>query len=188
MAAKRCDVSRAMVGIVVGGLLGLMSAVAATAQPAAPDNFAVIAPMLGKWSGPQEGQPGKGASERVYEPALNGRFIRVRNTSTYAPQEKNPKGERHEDEGVFSFDRARKRILLRQFHVEGFVITYVQDADAKPGTVSFTSESIENIAPGWRARETYVFHGPDEIEEIFELAEAGKPFAVYSRTRLKRVK
>jgi hypothetical protein len=165
-----------------------MAALPASAKQAVPDNFAVIAPLMGKWSGPQEGQPGQGTSERVYEPALNGRFIRVRNTSTYPPQEKNLKGERHEDESVFSFDRARKRILLRQFHIEGFVITYVQDVDAKPGTVSFTSESIENIPAGWRARETYVFHGSDEIEEIFELAEAGKPFAVYSRTRLKRVK
>ena len=176
--------ARAGIGIV----LVAAAATATAAQPAAPDNFAVIAPLMGTWSGPQEGQPGMGTSERVYEPALNGRFIRVRNTSTYPPQEKNPKGERHEDEGFFSFDRARKRLLLRQFHVEGFVIAYVQDPDAKPGTVSFTSESIENIAPGWRARETYLFHGPDEIEEVFELSEAGKPFAVYSRTRLKRVK
>ena len=33
-----------------------------------------------------------------------------------------------------------------------------------------------------RARKRMVFR------EIFELAEAGKPFAVYSRARLKRVK
>jgi hypothetical protein len=30
-------------------------------------------------------------------------------------------------------------------------------------------------------------HGPDDIEEIFELAEAGKPFEEYSRARLKRI-
>ena len=30
--------------------------------------------------------------------------------------------------------------------------------------------------------------GADEFEEIFELAENGKPFEVYSRTRLKRAK
>jgi hypothetical protein len=180
----------AAAGARAGAVIILLTAAttALNAQQGPADNFAAIRPLLGTWSGPQEGQPGQGTAERVYEPALNRRFIRVRNTSTYPPQEKNPKGERHEDEGFFSFDRARKRILLRQFHVEGFVITYVQDADTTPGTVSFTSESIENIAPGWRARETYLFHGPDEIEEIFELSEPGKPFAVYSRTRLKRVK
>ena len=165
-----------------------MTAMPAVAQQATPDPFAPIAPLLGKWSGASEGQPGTGTVERDYERALRSRFIRVRNRSTYPPQEKNPKGETHDDEGFFSFDRARKRLVLRQFHVEGFVNTYVQDMDAKPGTVSFTSEAIENIPAGWRARETYVFHGADDVEEIFELSEAGKPFTVYSRTRLKRVK
>lgn len=160
----------------------------AVAQQPSQDNFAVLAQLVGKWSGTSEGQPGNSTVERDYERVLGGRFIRARNRSTYLPQEKNPKGERHEDEGLFSFDRARKRIVFRQFHVEGFVNTYVQDMDAKPGTVSFTTESIENIPAGWRARETYLFHGPDEIEEVFELAEAGKPFAIYSRTRLRRVK
>jgi hypothetical protein len=32
--------------------------------------------------------------------------------------------------------------------------------------LSFTSEAIENIPAGWRARETYVEHGPDEVEKI----------------------
>jgi hypothetical protein len=31
-------------------------------------------------------------------------------------------------------------------------------------------------------------HGADELEEVFEIAEPGKPFAVYSRTRLTRVR
>ena len=154
----------------------------------ATDNLSALVPLIGKWSGTSEGQPGNGTVEREYERVLGSRFVRVRNRSTYPPQEKNPKGEKHEDEGFFSFDRARKRLVLRQFHVEGFVNTYVQDMDAKSGTLSFTTESIENIPPGWRARETYVFHHADEVEEIFELAEAGKPFTVYSRTRLKRVK
>ena len=36
-------------------------------------------------------------------------------------------------------------------------------------------------------RRAYVVHGPDEFEEIFELAQSGRPFALYSRARLKRV-
>lgn len=177
-------------GARVVGVLALiwMSGAAALAQQPPQDNLAPIAPLLGKWAGTSEGQPGNGTVEREYERVLRSRFIRVRNRSTYPPQEKNPTGEVHEDEGLFSFDRARKRIVLRQFHVEGFVNTYVQDPDAKPGTISLTTDAIENIPAGWRARETYVLHGADEVEEIFELAEAGKPFTVYSRTRLKRVK
>ena len=119
---------------------------------------------------------------------MGGRFIRVKNRSIYPPQAKNPKGENHEDEGFFSFDRARKRLVLRQFHVEGFVNTYAQELEAKPSTVVFVTEGIENIPAGYRARETYIVHSPDEIEEVFELAEPGKVFELYSRTKLKRAR
>jgi len=152
------------------------------------DRLAPVSALVGKWTGTSEGQPGNGTVERDYEPAIGGRFIRVRNRSTYPPQAKNPKGEVHEDEGFISLDGARKRLVFRQFHVERFVITYVQDLDAKPGTLVFVSEAIENIPPEYRARETYLLHGPDEFEEVFEMAEAGKEFAVYSRTKLKRVR
>jgi hypothetical protein len=157
-------------------------------QPAAPDPFGAVAFMIGRWEGTSEGRPGKGTLRRDYARALNGRFIRIRNRSEYPPQEKNPKGEVHEDEGYISFDRARKKLVLRQFHVEGFVNQYVQDEGASSNRISFTTESIENIPPGWRARETYVVHGPDAFEEIFELAESGKPFEIYSRAQLRRVK
>ena len=175
--------------IPVGALvLALALPASLLAQQPAADNLAPLAPLIGRWTGPSEGQPGKGTVERDYERALGSRFIRIRNRSTYPPQDKNPKGEVHEDEGFFSFDRARKRIVFRQFHVEGFVTTYVHDLEAKPGALSFTSEAIENIPAGWRARETYTLHGADDLEEIFELAEQGKEFTVYSRTHLNRVR
>jgi hypothetical protein len=168
-------------------VLALVISAPALAQPPA-DNLAPLAPFIGRWTGTSEGQPGKGTVERDYERALGSRFIRVRNRSTYPPQDKNAKGEVHEDEGFFSFDRARKRMLFRQFHIEGFVTTYVHEVDAKPGTITFTTEAIENIPPGYRARETYTMTGPDELEEVFELAEPGKDFALYTRTRLKRAR
>ena len=34
----------------------------------------------------------------------------------------------------------------------------------------------------------YTFHGPDAFEEVFELAEPGKAFEVYSRSRFTRAK
>ena len=157
-------------------------------QPTAPDPFEPVAFMIGRWEGSSEGQPGKATVRREYSRALNGRFVRVRNRSEYPIQDKNAKGEIHEDEGFFSFDRTRQRLVLRQFHVEGFVNQYVQDSESSAQKLVFTTESIENIPAGWRARETYVVHGPDEFEEIFELAEAGKPFEQYSRARLKRVR
>jgi hypothetical protein len=139
----------------------------------------------GSWQGTGKGKPGVSTVERTYQFVLGGKFLYGRNKSVYAPQPANPKGETHEEWGLYSFDRNRKRFVLRQFHVEGFVNTYVSE-DGKP--LVFTSEAIENIAPGWRARETYTIVSDDEIIETFELAAPGKEFEVYSETRLKRKK
>ena len=61
------------------------------------------------------------------------------------------------------------------------------DPASTPDRLVFTTEAIENIPAGWRARETYVV-AADRLEETFELAEPGKEFAVYSRNRLTRAK
>lgn len=178
-----------MIGFVLCSLVLFLVPVAVAGQPStASDPFEHIAFLIGRWEGTSEGRPGKGTIQREYTRVLNSRFIRAQNRNVYPAQEKNPKGEIHEDEGWFSFDRARKRVVLRQFHVEGFVNQYVEDPGSLPGKLMFTTEALENIPAGWRARETYVVHGPDEFEEVFELAEAGKPFELYSRARLKRVK
>lgn len=155
---------------------------------APPAGLAPLDALIGTWQGPQEGDPGKGTSQRTYARALNARFIEIRNRSVYPPQEKNPKGERHEDFGIFSWDNARQRIVFRQFHQEGFVNQYVMEPAVTPGTLVFVSEAIENIPSGYRARETYRVISADEIEEVFEIAEPGRDFAPYSRTRLKRVR
>lgn len=78
---------------------------------------------------------------------LNDRFIEVRNTSTYPPQDKNPKREVHDDIGYISVDGARKRLVLRQFHIEGFVNQYVEEASAAVGTLSFTSKRSRTFRP-----------------------------------------
>lgn len=164
-----------------------MLALLATSQTSpTQDGWSAVRALIGTWQGTVEGQPGKGVSTREYRFALNGRFIEVRNRSVYAPQPKNPKGEVHEDWGMISLDWVRKTLVLRQFHTEGYVNQFV--AEPMPGAVRFTSESIENIPPGYRARETYEFDGPDSFVEVFELAEPAKDFAVYSQARFKRTK
>lgn len=175
-----------IVPVICGLVLAVGTSHAQQAPPADP--FARVSFLIGRWQGTSEGQPGKGTVRREYTRALNDRFIRVTNRSEYPAQEQNPKGEIHHDEGFISLDRARKKLVLRQFHVEGFVNQYVEDDGATATRIVFTTEAIENIPAGWQARETYVVHGPDEIEEIFELAEAGKTFEVYSRSRLTRVR
>jgi hypothetical protein len=143
--------------------------------------------FLGAWTGEGSGEPGRSTVEREYASVLNARFIEICNASTYAPQPQNPKGEVHEDRGFISWDRSRRRFVLRQFHAEGFVNQYVADSlGADADSIVFTSEAIENVPAGFRARETYRILSPDEFEERFELAEPGKGFAVYSETRFKR--
>ena len=169
-------------------LLTPVSAGIQPSQEAAVDPLQPLAFLVGRWEGASEGQPGTGTVRREYTRIFNSRFIRVQNRSIYPPQDKNPKGETHEDFGVFSFDKSRGRSVFRQFHAEGFVNQYLAAADPQPGKIVFISEAIENIPPGYRARETYLVVGPDEFEELFELAEPAKPFELYSRARLKRVR
>jgi len=153
----------------------------------APDPWAPIRMFEGEWKGTSEGEPGAGTVQRWYEFVLGGRYLYERNVSTYAPREGNPKGEVHHHWSFFSYDRARKRIVLRQFHMEGFVNQYVMNqALSTPSRLVFDSERFENFSNTWRARETYDIASPTDIVETFELGAPGKPLQVYSRNRLRR--
>ncbi len=157
------------------------------AQPAGPDPWAPLRPLVGTWQGKNAGQAGEGTSERTYRFEFDGTLLAARNRAVYPPQAKNPKGETHQDLGYFSYDKARKRLVLRQFHSEGFVNQYLGQPAGDGRTLVFETEAIENIPAGWRARETYRFTGPDDLVEVFELAAPGKPFELYSECRLHRV-
>jgi len=153
------------------------------------DPWEPLRALIGKWEGDVNGEPGSGTAEREYTFLLNNRFIHVRNKSTYPPQKKNPKGETHEDIGFFSYDKATKKLILRQFHVEGFVNQFELDSVSDDSrTIVFISTAIENIAPGWRARETYRILNDDEFIETFAMAEPSHDFATYSETHFRRRK
>jgi hypothetical protein len=171
-------------------LMLLMAASQAGAgQPSAPlKNLSSLEFFLGRWEGTAEGKPGKGIVSREYIALLQSKILQATHRGVYPPQPANPKGEVHEDLGIYSFDASAKVIRFRQFHVEGFIVHYVQQPQTTPGTFVFVSEAIENIPAGYRSRETHVVIGPDEFEERFELAEPGKDFELYSRTKLTRMK
>jgi hypothetical protein len=155
--------------------------------PAKPDPWLPMRRLLGSWEGDAQGEPGSGRSEREYRFTLNDRFIQVNGKSTYKPQEKNPKGEVHEEVGFISYDKAAKKLVIRQFHVEGFVNHYVLDTVSDDGrTLVFTTVAIENIPSGWKGRETYRVVSDDEFVETFALAQPGKDFETYSETRFRR--
>lgn len=143
--------------------------------------------FIGEWTGKGGGEPGIGKYERSYQWMFNNRYIEIHNKSSYPPSDNNSKGEIHEDAGFFSYDKARKTFVLRQFHMEGFVNQYRLDSISKDGkTIVFITESIENIPAGWRAKETYTIINNDEFEEIFELAAPNGAFELYTRAKFIR--
>ncbi len=167
-------------------VLGLFLPAIGNAQS---DTWAPLRFLEGKWTGTAKGEPGNGVSTREYRFELNDRFLSARNKSVYEPKSPGAKSEVHEDFAMFSYDRALKKFVLRQFHVEGFVNEYTLDFVGEDGkTLDFVTSRIENIAAGWRAKESYRVLSADEILETFSLAAPGKDFQVYSETRLKRVK
>lgn len=145
--------------------------------------------LIGEWEGRGEGKSGVSKVWKDWQFALNGKFLQMKTRAVFAPQEKNPKGETHEDLGYFSYDGARKTIVFRQFHVEGFIIQYVIESISSDGqTVIFASEQIENGPPGLVAKLIFKILDIDTVEERFELAFSGKEFDCYITNIIKRKK
>lgn len=118
---------------------------------------------------------------------LNDQFIQITDRSVYEPQEKNLKGEVHEEIGYISYDRSRGKFVLREFHVEGYVNQYILEDSAAEGKVLvFRTEAIENIPTGWQARTTYEIWGEDEFRETFELAGPDQEWSCFITNEFKR--
>lgn len=190
MSNGRGFASLAVVGAILCAGPAAPSAGQVTAAPGPPkkaDPWQPVRGLLGSWEGDVRGEPGAGRSEREYRLTLNDRFIQVNGTSTYPPQEKNPKGEVHEDVGFISYDKAARKLVMRQFHIEGFVNHSVLDRISEDGrTIVFVTVAIENIPAGWRGRESYQIVSENEFVETFALAQPGQEFTTYSETRFRR--
>ena len=179
------SITRRVLGLsLVAGLPACAAAPHASALPETPALDARLAPLqrfVGRWRGTVRGEPGAGIVERAYAPILGGKFIEERNTSSYES------GELHHHIAYWSFDRRRARFVLRQFHEESFVNQFVATTpDFVEGRLIVESEAIENIPPGFRARESYVFSSADAFEEIFEIAEPNADYQLYSHNRFTR--
>ena len=149
------------------------------------DPWSQIRFLVGTWEGTGEGRWGTSTVRRTYEFVLDDSFLMYRNESIYPPQEKNPTGEHHKDWGIYSYDKSRSALVLRQFHNEAIVSRFVSDSIADD-VIVMTTEHIENFIPGWRTRETYRILGADSFEEIFEMAPPDGEFKVFVTNRLTR--
>lgn len=145
--------------------------------------------LLGEWEGTAKGQSGTGTVTRSYNFVLGDRFLFEKNISTYPSQTENKTGEIHEHWSFFSRDRGRKVLILRQFHMEGFVNEYALDSlTIGTGKLVFEGERYENFDNSWRLRETYNVISPDEFIETFEIGAPGKELEVYSTNHFTRKK
>jgi hypothetical protein len=142
--------------------------------------------LEGIWEG---GESGVSKVTQVYQFVLNGNFLHMKTRSVFEPTEKNPEGEVHEDFGVFSYDQARKTIVMRGFYVEGFVNTYVMDENSEDGkNFTFLTEHVENAPKGTKAKLVFKVLSEDEIEQSFHVAFPGREFSCFFIHNLKKQK
>lgn len=142
--------------------------------------------LEGTWEG---GEPEVSKVTQVYQFVLNGNFLHMKTRSVFEPTEKNPKGEIHEDFGIFSYDQGRKTFMMRGFYVEGFVNTYVMDDISEDGkNFTFLTEHVENAPEGTQAKLVFKVLNDDEVEQSFHVAFPGREFSCFFTNKLKKQK
>jgi hypothetical protein len=171
----------------VGLSAALLLASTHAAEPKV-DGLAELKWLVGEWRGVGQGDPGTSGSERHVDSYLDGKYLRAQGRSVYPKQEKNPKGEIHAELDLWSYDKARNSIVLRQFDTLGFVVTYVIDKPASgPDRWVLVAESLENVPKGWKARYVITRKSQDEYHETLELDPDGKGFQPYVSNRFLKV-
>ena len=153
----------------------VLAAQAETPQ-SATDPLILLKQLVGTWEGEIDGKLGKGKGVRHYEMILGGRFLLCRHRSVRVPQEKSPKGDQHEELGVFSFDSERKTIVYREFMSEGVVVR--SPCEVAGSRVVCTSEAVES-GPGIRARLVLEIADRYRFTETYELGWPGKEMEHY---------
>lgn len=149
-----------------------------------PDPWAALRLLVGSWEGAIDGKLGTGRGQRRYEFIIGGKYLMERHSSVRLPQEKSPKGDQHEQLGVFSFDQERGKIVFREFMIEGVVPRSV--CETQDMEVVCVSEAVES-GPGIRARLTLRITDRYRFEERYELAFPGKELELYFVNQWTRV-
>ena len=169
-------------------LIAILPFFVAAAQGEKTDVWKPLRFLVGTWEGRGEGASGESSVVQEYQFIFDGNFLRMTTRSVFAPQEKNPKGEIHEDVGYFSFDGSRKTFILRGFYAEGFVNQYAGKVTEDGKELTFTTESVENAPPGTRAKLVFLRTGEDTLEQSFHVAWPEKEFGCLSTNRLRKKK
>ena len=138
----------------------------------------------GNWSSVQEACVGIGKADRIYQMVVDSNYLHINNTAYFEPDSINKTGDDHHDWGLFSYNRIKKKIILREFNSEGFVIHYILDSISEDGKIyTFLSEFIENLPEGWQAKTTITIMSDNGFDELFQIAKPGGEFKTYVKSR-----
>jgi hypothetical protein len=150
------------------------------------DPFEKISFILGEWAGSGSGFGNEESRiESSFTLVMNGNFIQVTNDSRFEPTAGNPEGEHHTDEGFISYDKDRDLILFRQYHIEGYVTSYLLvDSLSNDSQLIFLTESIENFVPGGSARWTINKISDNHIETVFDVSFPNRGYTCFGINQL----
>jgi hypothetical protein len=153
------------------------------------DTWAPLRALVGTWEGTGGGGSATSQVTAEYRFVLGESYLELRHKAIFPPQEGKPEGEIHEDFGIISYDRSRKKFVFRQFHVEGFVNRYTLDSLSEDGNFFlFNAEEIENAPPGTQAQFILEISGENALRTSFNVAFPERELQCYSRNILDRKK
>lgn len=168
---RRLGVAAATTAVLLAAAQGTAAQSPDANRQAGGDPWEPLRLLVGNWSGGIDGALGQGTGHRSYAFVMDGRYLVQRHASLRLPQPDSPAGDYHRELAVYSYDRQRRTIVLREFMEEGFVLTY--HCATEPLRFVCTSEDVES-GPGMRARLTIELEHEYRFRESFELADAGE--------------
>ncbi len=153
----------------------------ACALAAGAEDWGPLQFLTGSWTGEGSGQPGdSSAGAFTLTPDLDGTVLVRRSFADYPASGGRP-AVHHTDLTVIYRDGAAKPIRATYWDNEGHVIQY--SVQTSTGSAVFTSDGGREAA---RYRMTYTADGADRVKIRFEVADAGKDFAVYLEGAARR--
>jgi hypothetical protein len=130
-----------------------------------------------------------GIGFRTYHYDLGDHFIFVENQSTFPISEKKPMGEVHRDKGIFSYNRNTSKVVLREFHVEGFTNIYeLEESESGNERFVFVTREIENNPGNWKAKLIITKNSDSRFTEEFLIATDGENFKPFLKNTWTKVK
>ncbi len=157
--------------VLIALVLGGCGAAAAQQGEPGPDPWEPYRLLEGTWEGEIDGRLGRGMGRRSYEFVFDGLYLVSRHASVRLSQEQSPEGDYHRELAVYSFDRERETVVLREFMEEGHVIR--SDCRTEARGFVCVAEEVES-GSGIRARLTVEIADRYRFREIYELGWPGQ--------------